>query len=449
LYGGAAGGGKSDALIELPMYWIDHPEFRAIILRRERDDLQELIDRQKLYYEQFVPEMQWNESRRRWEAPWGATIQMGAAEHEDDILAFKSFQYSLILFDELTTWTLKQYLFMFSRNRVKGGTGLPLYIRSATNPGDIGHQWVFDRFIENRVPYRIYNVPVDVAGIGVRNITRQFIPATVFDNPMLENREEYIVGLQQMGGELADAMLWGKWSAFEGQFFTKLPTPTPARIEHPDYYLIRTMDYGFNDPTVVYWLVVYRRIPYVDIIGEMYAAGVTVDDLARMIQRREQEMEIKYRLQRPAISVADPSIKNRKSDGSQSVMDMFSRRGVWFVEANNDRAAGWGMLRMLLHSGRLRVWSDDGVSTVAPWLMKTLPSLRYDPNKRDDIKKGGNDHPADSLRYGVVAYFEGSVPEKKQEVKDPTRQDTVYEDIQKRVGQDSTDPMIEFGGGLL
>ena len=155
MYGGAAGGSKSDALLVAPLRWVTNPRHRAIILRRTRRELQELMDRTKLLYPEIIEDAIWNESRSRWSFPYGSFIQLGFADGEDDILNFKSNQYNWIGFDELTTFTKKMYDFMWSRNR-SADTGLPLQMRSASNPGDIGHEWVLNRFVLDKEPYQEY-----------------------------------------------------------------------------------------------------------------------------------------------------------------------------------------------------------------------------------------------------------------------------------------------------
>ena len=49
LYGGAAGGGKSEAAVMMPLYWVHIPHFRALILRKTYPQLTELIDKSRLY----------------------------------------------------------------------------------------------------------------------------------------------------------------------------------------------------------------------------------------------------------------------------------------------------------------------------------------------------------------------------------------------------------------
>ena len=91
LYGGAVGGGKTDALLACALRWVHHPRHRALMLRRTRPTLQEMIDRSIQLYGAAIPGAQWKEAESRWKLPSGAIIQMGYAEHEKDILNFKTF----------------------------------------------------------------------------------------------------------------------------------------------------------------------------------------------------------------------------------------------------------------------------------------------------------------------------------------------------------------------
>src|SRR5258706_54092 len=70
-YGGAAGGGKTDALIMLPLKRIYHPRHRSILLRRTWPQLLEVIDRMQELYPQIVPAAKWYESEKRWLWPSG------------------------------------------------------------------------------------------------------------------------------------------------------------------------------------------------------------------------------------------------------------------------------------------------------------------------------------------------------------------------------------------
>ena len=421
MYGGAAGGGKSDALIIAPLRWVDNPNHRAIVLRRTRRELQEILDRSKVIYPRVVKDATWNEARSRWSFPSGCYISFGFAEHADDIFNYKSNEYNFVGFDELTTFEERMYLFMLSRNRTTD-SNLPVMMRSATNPGDIGHDWVFQRFVAKREPFKVYSYPKILPDGTVKTQTRQFILATVYDNPELADKDTYIAGLLEMGEDLAAAMLFGRWDVFEGQFFRKLPVEVkPELLDPEDYYVIRCMDYGLNDPSAIYWLVVYPRRPIIDIVSEIYQAEVTLPDLSRMITRRQAELK----LNAPRISVGDPSsmFKRETTSQGQTIAQIMSRHGAIFSPANNDRAAGWAMLRYLFETGKMRVWQG-----CAPMLLRTLPTLKYDPANRDDIYHKGRvkDHGADAIRYGALCWYEQPAPLAPEKAMNPQIQDTIY-----------------------
>lgn len=401
MYGGAAGGGKTDALIALALRWADHPKHRCLMLRRTRPQLQEVIDRTLQLYPEIVPGAQWREAEARWKFPSGAIIQMGYAEHEQDILNFKTFEYNLICFDELTSFTEKQYLFMFLRNRTKS-PDLPPLIRSGTNPGDIGHEWVFRRFIDQREPYKVYNEQVEVDKKQLV-VARQFIPSHVWDNPSMPNREEYIAGIMQMAPEDVAAYLHGEWSRLAGAMFQPIVTADNAQLAHKRYMIIRGVDFGISDPTCVLWLAHYPETGVTDIISELYLKDPSLDDVATQIKLRERQMGLT-----PVYSVGSPEMFNRQATSGQSIGTMLSTLGVFLEKGNTDRMAGWARLRTLQQRGAIRVWPNEGIWG-APNTVRTIPMLQRntglgkDPN---DLRPRQEDHAADALRYAIMVIYE-------------------------------------------
>lgn len=333
---------------------------------------------------------------------------MGHAEHESTVHNYKTDEFNIIAFDELTSFTEFQYVFMLSRNRSKS-EDLPLQIASASNPGDIGHLWVYNRFIAYREPFRVY---YDVLDEGQKQVmTRRFIPARVYDNPRLPNMNEYVAGLKAMGPELAAAYLDGNWQVFQGAMFERLPTSIDHKYETLDYYIIRSLDYGWSDDTVVYWLACYPS-GNVDIIGELVCNHTHVDSLATLIREKEARLACKP----PRISVGSPDMFNTQGTSAKSIGSMLMERGLWFEKANNDRVAGWQLMQTFIHTNRLRVWHGR-----APLLANTLLTLQRDDNKVEDVKqKGQQDDAADSLRYGLmatlhnVARFTGNTTDEKE-----------------------------------
>lgn len=398
LYGGAAAGGKTDAIIALPLLRCENPRHRSIILRRTRRQLQEVIDRSKELYTAIAPAAQWKEVESRWYWPSGAFTQMGFAEHEDDIMAFKTFEYDMVLFDELTSFTEKMYKFMFSRNRSKS-IDLPPLMRAGSNPDDIGAQWVHARFVENREPYRVYDRVIELPTGESITTTVQFIPAKVWDNPKLPHRDAYIAGIMEMDEADAAAYLYGTWNQAAGSMFKLLPGEVAPQVRDGDYYVVRCMDYGFTDSTAVYWLVVYPD-GTIEVAGEVYISQVTIDGIATLIKEKEKSLGLRA----PVIAVGGRDMFAagfQQAVGAQSIATMLSNHGVHFQVANVDRLAGWARLSALLRRKQLRVWSGQ-----APNLLRTLPYLKRDPLRPNDIKGRQEDHAADALRYGIMAIYD-------------------------------------------
>jgi hypothetical protein len=398
--------------------------------------LQEVIDRQQQLYPLIEPGVKWQEDKSRWIWPSGAITSMGFMEHEADRMKFKTFEFDMVLFDELTSFTRKMYMFLFSRNRSKD-VSMPAIMRGGTNPGDVGHQWVYDRFIADRTPYVVYTDKLDgsdVAGVpGLEELTTtlQFIPAKLADNPKMADRRSYVAGLKMMGEE-GEAYLQGDWRMFSGQMFRKPPLSGPPLPWTPGSSIIRAFDYGFADPLCIMWLRVHKN-GRVELLKELYSPELTVDSIARLVSRTEQELEI-----RPVISVGGKDMFNSRDTGTgaaQSIATMLQIRGVWLTPANNDRIAGWAKLQSLLHRELLYV--REGA---APNLMRTLPNLVRDPNNPQDVKDKQEDHAAECLRYAIMAVTElglwsevGHVP-KQQEV---TENDPVFRRITEALRKDA------------
>ena len=151
LFGGAAGGGKSDTLLMEALRQVHKPGYRALILRKAFSHCYELIDRSRTLYPAAQRKAKYLGSQHCWVFPSGAKIFFGSMPHPEDRLKYQGQSYDYIAFDELTHFTQEEYTYMFSRNRACA-PGTRVYIRAATNPGGIGHQWVKKRFIDPAPP---------------------------------------------------------------------------------------------------------------------------------------------------------------------------------------------------------------------------------------------------------------------------------------------------------
>ncbi len=226
-FGGAAGGGKSVALLMAALEHVHVPGYAALILRKDTQRLAlagGLIPRSHEWLT-GKEEAAWNAARRQWSfqtegAP--ATITFGYLATELDKFRYASSEYQLIAFDELTELPEADYLFLFSRLRRAGIVNVPLRMRSASNPGNIGHAWVKQRFVDD--PCSKFQVPgskLDESAStwnfepgtlnSLSSSDRLFIPSLIADNPHLD-AAEYRRSLVHLGPVERERLLSGDWS---------------------------------------------------------------------------------------------------------------------------------------------------------------------------------------------------------------------------------------------
>lgn len=207
MYGGAGGGGKSVALLAAALQYVEQPGYAALLLRRTFPDLNLPGALIPLAHEWLQgTEARWNDNEKQWTFPSGATVNFGYLQNENDKFRYKSSEFQFIGFDELTQFTKTQYRYLFTRLRRKSGVSIPLRMRSATNPGGPGHDWVYDRFL------RLENCD------GVK---REFIPAQLEDNPYLD-AADYEESLSETDPVTRRQMRHGDWEIRpEGNLFKR------------------------------------------------------------------------------------------------------------------------------------------------------------------------------------------------------------------------------------
>lgn len=203
LYGGAAGGGKSSALLSSGLQYCDVPGYSAVIFRRTYADLAKpgaLMDRAHTWLANSGA--RWNEQKHTWRFPSGAVLCFAHLETENSKYDHQGAEYQFIGFDELTQFSETQYRYMFSRLRRLKGHQVPLRMRATSNPGGEGHAWVFRRFFtEPTAP-----------NATAKQRARIFIPAKLEDNPHLD-REEYEASLDELDPVTRRQLRNGDWNA--------------------------------------------------------------------------------------------------------------------------------------------------------------------------------------------------------------------------------------------
>ena len=114
LYGGAAGGGKSDALVMEALRQVHIPHYKGLILRKTYPQLTELIDKSLMKYPRAYPGAKYNTTAHTWTFPSGAKIIFGSMHRKQDRINYQGKAYDFIGFDELTHFEYDEYTYLYS-----------------------------------------------------------------------------------------------------------------------------------------------------------------------------------------------------------------------------------------------------------------------------------------------------------------------------------------------
>jgi hypothetical protein len=400
LFGGAAGPGKTKALLYETIYQAHlHPGVDTLLLRRTFPELEASLI---TYFRRDVPRElyeKYNEAKHI--VTWlnGSTTRFAYCDTENDVYRYQGAEYLFIGVDELTHFTLKQWQFLTSRNRCRIRGARPC-MAGATNPGNVGHAWVKALWVEG------------VAAPGMDRPDQydpadyKFIDATIADNPVFAHDDSYKKTLGQLPEALRRAFLDGEWDVYAGQYFdifsverhtvraeqVQLETWTPRWI---------SIDWGFEHPSAVYWhatradgtFVTYREFVQNRLSPRMLAAAIaerSVDRLGRTERIREVFLSPDAFAQRSA----DASIAEQLSDG-------LAAAGLpRATPADNDRVGGWMLMYQALEAEQ---WS---IGNNCARLIENLPTLTRDPANVEDVLKCDGDDPADAARYGLKSALE-------------------------------------------
>jgi predicted phage terminase large subunit-like protein len=227
-YGGAARGGKSSALLIAALQYVSEPDYAALILRRTFRQLSledAIMDRAERWLS--PTDAKWEGADKRWRFPSGATLTFGYLDTERDKYQYQSAAFQFIAFDELSQFTQSQYTYLFSRlTRLEGST-IPLRMRAASNPGDIGHEFVKARFI----------TPTHAE---MKTKGRFFVPALLEDNPYVD-QPAYEDSLIELDPVTYEQLRHGNWDiSIAGNMFKResfdIIASAPPRLQQVRYW---------------------------------------------------------------------------------------------------------------------------------------------------------------------------------------------------------------------
>lgn len=391
LYGGAAGGGKSYAMIVDPLRYAHRAAHRALILRRSMPELRELIDKSRELYPKAFPGCKYREVEKLWNFPSGAKIEFGFLERDADVYRYQGQAYSWIGFDEITHLPTEfSWNYLASRLRTTDPEITP-YMRCTANPGGVGAHWVKKRYINP--------APSNESFVGEDGITRKFIPARLDDNPYLALDGRYEQMLKSLPPTQRKQLLEGNWEVAEGAAFTEFdrnahiiePFEIPIHWER-----IKGIDYGYASESACVWGAVDPSDGTLIIYRELYRKGLLATELAQMLIEMEINDPISVR------GVLDTACWNRTGTTGPTVGETLVRAGHKLRPADKNRIAGKIQIHEYLklqNSGRPRLQ----IFNTCPNLIRELQSIPLDKNNPEDVDTHASDHAYDALRYLIMA----------------------------------------------
>lgn len=392
LYGGAAGGGKSEALLMAAAQYVHVPGYSALLLRRTFPDLNlpgAIMDRSKKFY---GPVAKWHAMDHRWTFPAGSTVQFGYCDSEADLDRYKGAEFQFIGIDEQTEWPETWVRFLFSRLRRVHGMPVPLRMRGATNPDGIGQEWVRTRF----------GIPLGETPTAPIRATpnRVFLPARAEDNPSLD-LVAYELSLKELGPAKYEQLRWGKWVRDgEGLVYkfdaSRNRAPGVRWAPNNGWTTILSHDYGTTNATawaVLGWL---PNDPMLYVITSFKRSGYSPSQAARISKFLERKYD-------PCCIIGDLG-----GLGKGYAEEARVRFGLPIEPADKQNKRGYiDLLNGDLQSGALRILdgNDDLEKewNELPWKKSKIPG------ELKEEAPGFPNHITDAVLYGwrkSLAYAE-------------------------------------------
>lgn len=455
LYGGAAGGGKSEWLIvEAIGTCLRYPGCEVALFRRTRVELeQSLIGRFLALVPSHVAKYNASKSYATFYRPGdkrgrptGAKLWFCYCARERDVYRYQSAAWNFLGIDEASHFTefMLRYLSSRVRSRLRN---VPIKVRLGSNPGNVGHGWLKRLFITptpDELGGQLTPQPGDIwtpqATQAYRNpATRQFIQALLQDNyKLMESDPGYQDRLRELPPDEYRMLALGDWDVFAGQVFSMWRashrvTPTDARLLEvglvpgqtipwhvipdqgwwpaPGSTVWASVDYGYGNP----WSVHFHAATsdrHVVTFKEFYGKRVRSSDQARRIATAFSESWADQTRQRQAKWDVPYVVMDRSMWGSREEHGLTESHAEVYEKA----LAPIGLALQKSHSGpNSRLYglqrvidalmpAADGfpfwqITTACPNLIRTLPELPFDETNPEDVDTEAEDHAYDDVRY--------------------------------------------------
>jgi len=414
LFGGAAGGGKSYAILADALRDLPHPQFRGLILRRTTEELRELVQKSQELYPKAIPGIKWSERKMEWRTPAGGSLWMSYLERDQDVTRYQGQAFNYIAFDELTQWP-SPYAWNYMRSRLRTtAPDLKTYMRATTNPGGQGHAWVKKMFVDpGEWGKAFWATDIDTGETlqwpkghtkaGQPLFKRRFIPSRLSDNPYLYESGDYEANLLSLPEAERKRLLEGDWDVMEGSAFTEwnraIHVIEPFEVPYA-WRRFRACDFGYSSFSAVLWFTIDPATDQLIVYREMYVSKTLAQDLAHLILDAEKDDgPITY-------GVLDSSCWHQRGQSGPSIAELMINEGCRWRPSDRSkgsRVAGKNEVHRRLQVDEYTkepriVFFSNCINTIAQ-----LPMLPLDTNNPEDVNTKGEDHLYDALRYGIMS----------------------------------------------
>ena len=406
LYGGAAGGGKSFAMLVDLLRYASNGNHRALLLRRTLAELTELVDQSRKLYPKAFPGAIFRESKNTWSFPSGATALFSYVDKDNDVTRYQGQSFTWIGVDELGQYPTP-YVWNYLRSRLRTtDPEIQTYMRASANPGCVGGWWLKNMFVDPTIA----NEPFWATDIDSGKVLRygpnhpehadeplyqrRFIPARLTDNPFLMESGEYEAMLLSLPEVERRRLLEGDWDVADGAAFSEFDRSVhvvePFEVPY-NWPRLRAADYGYSSPSCVLWgavdwdgnIFIYR---------ELYDKGYTGETLARIINALEENDPLMQ------ISVLDGACWSKHGTGP-SIAESMIRNGVRWIPADKNRIPGKIELHRRLAIDERTDEPKLKIFSTCTNLIRTLPTIPLSKTNSEDVDTKSDDHAYDALRY--------------------------------------------------
>lgn len=372
LFGGSAGPGKSTGQMFCALQYVHVPGYNALMVRRTFQQLSKPGGLLSKAEEWLRPtNAAWNGENRTWKFPSGATLSFGHLENPGtgpdntgDETAFQGAEFQAIFPDELTQLpTSWPYLYLMSRLRRLKDSPIPVRMRPASNPGGLGHDWVYERFI----------APGSLAQ------GRRFIPVKMTDNPYLD-QETYRKSLEQLDPVTRAQLLDGNWTVkpagdlFKTRHIRAVQRPTGGILGWVRYWDKAGTGAGEKGAKTAKYTV---GLLMARVVKAMYGVEYVVVDVVRgQWSAGERDKVIKVTASRDPFGTEQWIEQEPGSGGKQSAEITVSDLAGYIVKV--ERPTGDKLTRARPVASQIEYWNVGMVQ--APWNKAFIDELTPAPN---------------------------------------------------------------------